>query len=608
MRKRTTSTEAPEATTPEQVPKVPDPYQAMDNPAVEQPREEAQEVAVRNKDLASKVQRFVNASPYQQLVDFMATSGLQQFKVVLNRRQADGITFSVLRSYALKPEEIQRMPEWVPAEFGGGYFRAEITNPNDLQERVVDYEFSVEGAPIEPKRATGVQQAPTSPYMHPYGTPLQQYPQQGMPQPMGIGGIPYQHPVMAYPRFPYGNTQQSNPELEALKRQVQDLNSTLTRERDQAAMKALQDGFERRLQDMQASNQRQMDAILTRIADVAKPSNSGDQMRDMFGMFMKQAEMQQSMMTTMLTAQSNDRRDQLDNMRKQLETDLAFRREMFEQMERSKDPAKQFAFMDQMGQHTASMLSLIQQAAASGLLGGGGGGDAEPAWLKGLREGFQTLQETAGKYMAMKQQEAAMGAMVRAPQPGAPRLPAPARPQQSRPPQQPGTGTGFGQPIQRAPVAPVVVQQPAPEQVQRPAEKEPAPSPVGSIEPMSFLTIIQRFVGGIEAEADAVEVGDMIWAFADFLRYNEMLPAEWQNVFTQPASTIKAFLGVYAPHIQPKAGYLEAIGKQIIKREAGEDEDEGEQESENEKQEEPPKLRVVEAPQPPVPDEPKQEA
>lgn len=544
-----------------------------------------QEGKVRRREINAQVraERIVNESPYGRLMKFVQEHGLEQFKVVLKRKQADGVTFSLLKTYSLSPEQIDTMPEWVGTEFGGGTFEVSIANPTDPQERYIDYEFSIEGAPIEPKRplpqAQGVPQ-PYQQFVQPGQTPGQ--------QPMGIAGYPQQGGMVMGPQmyrqaYAYQHPT-TNPEVEALKATVKTLTDQIQRERDAAQLKSLQDGFERRLSELQVTQRQEMQAVLSKLEQIGTPrrDHDGEHMKEMFGMFMKQAEMQQATTTMMLTRQSDDRREQLDNMRKQMEMDLQFRKEMWEQAEKSKDPSKTAALLDMMGNQTASMLNLMQQAAQAGLFGGGGD-PGEPAWLKGLREGFQALQDTAGKYLQMKQQEQMMGSMRRPPQPGAPRLPAPQQPRPQQSPR-PGTGTGFGQPMNR----------PTPQQVEQ--QPQPQPQQPAAPEPLSFLTVIGNFVAAIEQKAPAEEVGDMIFAFADFLRFNNMLPAEWAEVFVSPSETIGAFLEVFAPHIKPTKEYLDEIGIQILEREKENEGDKAEDKAEAR-----PPLRVVEAPTPPVP-------
>jgi hypothetical protein len=94
----------------------------------------------------------------------------------------------------------------------------------------------------------------------------------------------------------------------------------------------------------------------------------------------------------------------------------------------------------------------------------------------------------------------------------------------------------------------------------------------------------------------------MIYSFVDFLRANDMLPPEWQNVFIDPATTIDQFLKAFVPHIQPHPQYISEVGQQImeLEEEYGPDNEEGSPGPSAKK----PDLQVIDSPTPPAsPDE-----
>jgi len=597
----------------------------------------------------------ISGSPLQKLLALAQEHNLEHYRCLVRRRKPDG-TMKIIKTYKhLKPEEIDHMVDWIPEMYGGGDFEVEITHPMDPQQRWYNWGFEAEGDPVEPQRkgstpVSGIDQslqgAQAQQQYPPWNPPQQHAPmaQQGPPRP----GMPPGSPLAGYappgmPQYnpwgyqrPQATPQSTGPsareraleqEMAALRKQNEDMLRNLQDQRHQEELRRQREESDRQFRELKTSMDQQIQLLKNELTQNRNRPDDGGGMKDLFNIFMKSQEANQTMLTSLMKRDSESAKDQLKHMQSQMEKDLEFRKEMYQMAMDQKDPSQAAAMLDVMGQQTASMLNLINQAVSSGLLGQA---DGDPAWLRAVQQGLQGLQEFGQNFLTAKQQEAAMAQLRQPPQPGAPRFPPqrPGAPPQQGPPM-PGQAPAAPAMPPQGPQAPTAVpgmqaaglgQPPAQaqQQEQEPEDEEEyeeggAPQappslivPIQKYEeggapqaPPSLIIPIQRFTSAIADGAPPEIVADLIYSFVDFLRANDMLPPEWRNVYTDPADTIDKFLQAFVPHIQPTRDYLTEVGGYFLEneREYGPDSEDGSPGPSA-------KLQVVDSPTPPAsPDE-----
>lgn len=372
-------------------------------------------------------------------------------------------------------------------------------------------------------------------------------------------------------------------ELEKMREQNRRLEQQMLDQRHQSEMQKLQDTMAAQLRELQMNNEKQIEKLMSRLE---KKGESGGEMKAMFEMVMANSKMQQDAQVALMQRENNERKDSMKMMEMQMQRDMDFRKEMFALAQQSNDPSKTAALLDLMGSQTASQLNLIQQVVQSGLLGGE---EPEPHWLKAIKTTTESLGNFGQRFIEQQQHKQQMEAYRAQNQQmaGAPgqqmrqqvRQGLPSGQPQGQPQQgpRPGTGPGFGQPVGKQPTPP----QPQPPAPPQPSNVIQMPQPSQQQEAAhapSLTRPLMEIGNAVMAGADPETVGEMVFTHCDYLRYWNMLPPEWAQVFTEPVETLRLFADTYLPQADVSDEYIEAVAARMMEVEASIDNDEEDEE------------------------------
>jgi hypothetical protein len=501
----------------------------------------------------------VDSNPYEQIIEITEAAGIDQVRVQLQRRNDKGQLKNV-EFFHLPLNDVPRIEEIVQERWGGGHFEALLQHPADFKQRYFTYIFDGEGPEIQPQPRSNYQQQqqpiwngqqwlqpPPSPVPPPnqFGV----HPMTGAPVSVGYPGYPpmspYGQPMGSYGLQGYTGQQQAQgpsvneerlrSELENTKAQAAQLAAQAAEERRRWEDRDREERLRREIDETRRKSEETTNMILARLETLGKDESSGTMQ-----MMMKMQENSQNMYDRMSSRELEQGRMQLESIKSQAESDLAYRKQTMEMLAAMQDPNKSLDFFHRMGEQTANTLNMMLQIAQSGLLGGKEEGNPVVETIQQAIGGLQQFGTEWIDSQKTQSQNAAAQARGYAGQGVPPRaLPPQTQQRQGQPPMRP--------------------QQP-------PQQKAPGRVVMKGELPATMKDPLAAIGRALMMREDPQIVGEMIFNLADHHRYFHMLPPEWEAIFTDPKTTIIAVLKAHAPLVKFSATdpYLIAISNTVL--------------------------------------------